>query len=245
MWTMRSSIYDHESVMSVELKRRGPGRPRDLVKLQAILDEAYVLFLERGIAATTMDAVAERACVSKMTVYANFRDKPALVAAVFDRRIKAEPVLDLSVGADLSSSLERLIEFGELIASGCNRPEVIRMHRLMEEGADQHRRLAATFYAAGLGKMVQRVAIFLKDLSARGFLSISEPELAADQLVASWLGMSWRRQSLGIAGPPSPDEIAKRVRYAVGTLVRAWSAGRRVGRAENLAGGRKSHVFTE
>jgi hypothetical protein len=115
----------------------------------------------------------------------------------------------------------------------------------MEEGADQHRRLAATFYTAGLGKMVQRVAIFLKDLRARGFLSINEPELAADQLVASWLGMSWRRQSLGIAGPPSADEIAKRVRYAVGTLVRAWSAGRRVGRAENLAGGRKSHVFTE
>ena len=47
--------------MSVEPKRRGPGRPRDLAKLEAILDAAYELFLERGIAATTMGMVAERA----------------------------------------------------------------------------------------------------------------------------------------------------------------------------------------
>ena len=71
--------------MAGERKRGGRGRPRDLAKLEAILDAAYALFLERGVAATTMDAVAERACVSKMTVYANFQDKPALLSAVFDR----------------------------------------------------------------------------------------------------------------------------------------------------------------
>ena len=43
--------------MSVERNRRGPGRPRDLAKREAILDAAYALFLERGIAPTTMDAV--------------------------------------------------------------------------------------------------------------------------------------------------------------------------------------------
>jgi hypothetical protein len=47
-------------------------------------------------------------------------------------------------------------------------------------------------------------------------------KLAAEQLVASWLG-GVVRQSLGLAGPPSADAIAKRVRYAVDTLVRAWS----------------------
>ena len=74
--------------MSIERKPGGRGRPRDPAKLEAILDAAYDLFLDRGIAATPMDLVAERAGVSKMTVYANFQDKPALLAAVFDRRIK-------------------------------------------------------------------------------------------------------------------------------------------------------------
>src|ERR1700730_19246904 len=99
--------------MSVEHKRRGRGRPADLDKLESILDAAYDLFFDRGIAATPMDLVAERAGVSKMTVYANFRDKPALLAAVFDRRIKSMHVLDLAVGPDLNSSVERLVELGE------------------------------------------------------------------------------------------------------------------------------------
>ena len=216
---------DHESVMSVERKRRGPGRPRDLTKLEAILDAAYALFLERGIAATTMDAVAQRASVSKMTVYANFRDKPALLAAVFDRQIKSIPVLDISVGADLDSSIKRLVDLGEALVPMCTQREVIRMTRLMAECSDENPRLAATFYAAGRGKVLKRIAAFLKALTARGFLSIKDPEIAAEQLFASWLGMGVLRQSLGLDVPPSADAIAKHVRYAVDTMVRAWARG--------------------
>ena len=208
--------------MSVERKRSGPGRPRDLAKLEAILDAAYALFLERGVAATTMDAVAERASVSKMTVYANFRDKPALLSAVFDRRIKLMHAFDLAVGPDLNSSVERLVELGELVASTASRPEIIRMIRLITEHADEHPRLAAAFYTAGRGRLLKQIAAFLKTLTRRGFLSIKDPELAAEQLVVSWLTSSGG-QSFGLAGPPSADAIAKRVRYSVETLVRAWS----------------------
>ena len=187
------------------------------------MEAAYALFLERGITATTMDAVAERASVSKMTVYANFRDKPALLSAVFGRRIKLMHVFDLAVGPDLNSSVERLVELGEQVASISGQPEVIRMVRLITEHADEHPRLAAAFYNAGRGALLKQIAAFLKALTRRGFLSIKDPELAAEQLVASWLG-NFRRQGLGLVGPPSADAIAKRVRYSVDTLVRAWSA---------------------
>lgn len=226
--------------MSGERKRRGPGRPRDLAKLEAILEAADALFHECGIAATTMDAVAERASVSKMTVYANFRDKPALLAAVFDRRIKATPVPDLSVGPDLKSSVERLVEAGEAVVSVVTRPENVRMSLLMAESANDHPRLAAAFYRAGRGQLLRRIAAFLKTLTARGFLSINDPELAAEQLVASWFGMTERRQSLGLAGPPSAAAIAKSVRYAVDTMVRAWSTGAEAAGADKA--GRKKKV---
>jgi TetR/AcrR family transcriptional repressor of mexJK operon len=227
-----SLIRDRESAMSLERKRRGPGRPRDLAKLQAILDAAYALFLERGIAATTMDSIAERASVSKMTVYANFADKPALLKAAFDHRKKTLQLPDLPVGSDLNFSLERLAEFGELIVSSCTRPEVIRMTRLMVESADEHPRLAAMFYNAGRGEMVERVAAFLKNLTERGVLWTKDPELAAEQLIGSWLGMSPLRQSLGLAGPLSRDAIAKRVCYGIDTMVRAWSTGAEGGSAD-------------
>ena len=216
----------HESVMSVERKPRGRGRPRDLAKLEAIVDAAHDLFLDRGIAATPMDLVAERAGVSKMTVYANFRDKPALLAAVFDRRIKTMRLPDLPVGSTLNLSLERLAEFGELTVSLLTRPEVVKETRRMatECAADQPR-LAAMFYTAGRGEILKRVAVFLKGLNERGVLAIDDPELAAEELIGAWLGMTEVRQSLGLAGPPSSKAIAKRVRYAIDTLVRAWSTG--------------------
>jgi TetR/AcrR family transcriptional repressor of mexJK operon len=142
---------------------------------------------------------------------------------VFDRKIKLMHVNDLAVGPDLNSSVKRLVELGELVASIASQPEVVRMVRLMMECADEHPRLAAAFYAAGRGKLLKQIAAFLKALNRRGFLSIKHPELAAEQLVVSWLG-GLGRQSLGLAGPPSADAIAKRVRYGVDTLVRAWSA---------------------
>jgi TetR/AcrR family transcriptional repressor of mexJK operon len=210
------------SIMSIHPKRRGPGRPRDLAKLEAILEAAYALFLERGITATTMDAVADRASVSKMTVYANFRDKPALLSAVLDRRLKSLHIFDLAVGPNLNSSVERLVELGERIASVACQPGHTRMVRLITACADEHPRLAATFYA-GRGKLLKQIAAFLKALTKRGFLSIKDPELAAEQLVALWLG-TFRSENLGLVDPPSADAVAKRVRYAVDTLVRAWPA---------------------
>jgi TetR/AcrR family transcriptional repressor of mexJK operon len=209
--------------MSVERKRRGRGRPRDPAKLEAIFDAAYDLFLDRGIAATPMDLVAERAGVSKMTVYANFRDKPTLLAAVFDHRRKTMRLPDLPVGSNLNLSLERLAEFGELVVSELTRPEVVRETRVMAECAADQSRLANVFYTAGRGEILKRVAVFLRGLNERRVLAIDDPELAAEQLIGAWLGMAELRQSLGVAGPPSSNAIAKRVRYAIDTLVRAWS----------------------
>jgi len=227
--------------MSVEHKPRGRGRPRDPAKLEAILDAAYELFLDRGIAATTMDLVAERAGVSKMTVYANFQDKPALLAAVFDRRRKIMRLPDLPVESSLNLSLERLAEFGELVVSVLTRPEVVRGTWLMavECAADQPR-LATAFYTAGRGEILKRVTAFLKGLTEQRVLAIDDPELAADQLIGAWVGMSELRQSLGVAGPPSSKAVAKRVRYAIDTLVRAWSTGAEPSGADKTRKGAQS-----
>lgn len=48
---------------------RGRGRPRSEARKQAILRAAFDLLGERGLEATSMDAVADRAGVSKATIY--------------------------------------------------------------------------------------------------------------------------------------------------------------------------------
>lgn len=54
------------------------GRPRSQQAHTAILDAAAALMLERGLAAVSMDAVAERAGVSKATIYRWWPTKEAL-----------------------------------------------------------------------------------------------------------------------------------------------------------------------
>ncbi len=53
---------------------------------QRVLDAAEELFFTRGIAATPIDAVLERAGVSSATLYRGYPSKEALVAAALDRR---------------------------------------------------------------------------------------------------------------------------------------------------------------
>lgn len=203
--------------------RRCRGRPRDLNKREAILEAAGALFLERGIAATTMESVAERAKASKMTLYSHFPDKPALLGAVFERNLKRIRLPDLSERSGLSP-LERLTDFGERLVGFLTRPEIVRTGRVMAASADDFPALAAAFYAAGPGAVLSKLAPYLGALDESGAIAVPDPELAAEQLAAAWLGVSQLKQSLGVSAPPSPPEIALRVRLATETMLRGWGA---------------------
>jgi TetR/AcrR family transcriptional regulator, mexJK operon transcriptional repressor len=218
---MSTKSADHDSAISAPPIRRSRGRPRDLQKREAILAAASDLFFERGILATTMDAVAERAAVSKMTVYAHFADKPALLSAAFSRVHESFRLPELADGEDLKSSIEHLNDFGEQLVAFLTRPEIVKSARMMAESADQYPDLAAAFYAAGPARMLNKVASFLRSLGEHGLLAIGDPELAAEQLIAAWLGLSQLQQSLGVANPPAGEAISKRVRFATQAMLRA------------------------
>ena len=71
--------------------RRPPRRPPvedEAEQLgERILDAATALFFTAGYGATTIEAVAKRARISKRTFYHRFDDKPALFSAVVHRTI--------------------------------------------------------------------------------------------------------------------------------------------------------------
>ena len=192
-------------------------------KRELILAAAGALFFERGILATTMDLVAERAGVSKMTVYAHFADKPALLTAVFNRAHERFRLPELANGEDLKTSVEYLNDFGEQVVAFLTRPQLIKSAQMMAESAAEHPALAAAFYAAGPEKMLGKVTSFLRSLGERNLVTIDDPALAAEQLIAAWLGLSQLRQSLGVANPPSKKAISHRVRRATHDMMRAWA----------------------
>lgn len=64
----------------VTASKRGPGRPPDLAKRQAILDATLEVLAEVGYTSMTIDAVAQRAGSNRVLVYRVWDSKLALAA---------------------------------------------------------------------------------------------------------------------------------------------------------------------
>lgn len=64
----------------VTASKRGPGRPPDLAKRQAILDATLEVLAEVGYTSMTVDAVAQRAGSNRVLVYRVWDSKLALAA---------------------------------------------------------------------------------------------------------------------------------------------------------------------
>ena len=83
-----------------------------------LLDTATELFYTEGIAATGVDKVVARAGVSKPTLYAHFRSKDELVAAVLERRHNERvATLDAWVRAHADRPRERLLAVFDWLAT--------------------------------------------------------------------------------------------------------------------------------
>jgi AcrR family transcriptional regulator len=71
-----------ESHVSAEVEsRRGPGRPRDVRRDEAILRATFEILLAEGYQGLTIESVAARAGVGRPTIYRRWPSKPALVVA--------------------------------------------------------------------------------------------------------------------------------------------------------------------
>jgi AcrR family transcriptional regulator len=65
--------------------RKKPQQERSIQRLEAILEAAIELFVEKGIAETTMSEIAQRAGISIGSLYQFFPQKAAVIKAVHDR----------------------------------------------------------------------------------------------------------------------------------------------------------------
>lgn len=69
---------------------RRPGQARTRLARRAVVEAARGLFLERGYAATTIDAISDRSDVPPATVYRLFPGKLGILAAVLDTSIAGD-----------------------------------------------------------------------------------------------------------------------------------------------------------
>ena len=206
---------------------RRRGRPKDLGKRDAILDAASRLFLAHGFAGTSMEAVAERAGVSKITVYAHFSDKDTLFSAMIRARCEAYNRPErFALYADLPPR-EALTEMGRNFLALLLDPEVLRLYRVISAEAESRPKVARLFYEAGPERAIALFADYFRRAAARGHFAIDDPAKVADDTLSLLKGKLHFRATLNLRPRAAPAEVAAHVERVVELILRAHDPARR------------------
>jgi len=199
-----------EAEQGAGVRPRGHGgRPSRLESAQLsdrILDVATALFLGDGFGATSIEAVARRAGISKRTFYHRFRGKEVLFEAVVRRLIERwTPPLDATLfeGSSLAETLRRA---GEYMLGVALTPEALALHRVVIAEATRFPGLARILHELGAATGIERIARVLEPRIASGELRAMDPQFAAEQFILMVVSGP-RRRALGLGTLLSPSEL--------------------------------------
>ncbi|MGE5269605.1 MAG: TetR/AcrR family transcriptional regulator, partial [Thiohalocapsa sp.] len=202
--------------------RRGPGgRPSRLQSAQLsdrILDVATALFLGQGYGATSIEAVARHAQISKRTFYHRFRGKEVLFEAVVRRLIERwTPRFDrdLLEGAGLADTLRRA---AERMLKAALTPEALALHRIAITEATRFPALARILHDLGAAAGIERIAGYLETRAAAGEIRPIDSRFAAEQFIMMVVTVP-RRRALGLGAPFGAGEREKWIEETVALFV--------------------------
>ncbi|MFC4335932.1 TetR/AcrR family transcriptional regulator [Salininema proteolyticum] len=168
-----------------------PGRRRQSeAKRAAVLDAAEALFVSDGYEVTSVDAIAERAGVSKRTVYDHFGDKQNLFRIVLGRANDAMVATmrsaideELAEGLDLRDAL---CAFAERVATETFPMSTYAVFRRLNSQAPLGSPLREDWRERREGMLEKRFAEYAAD----GELKLSDPHRAVQHFVALTLRLA-------------------------------------------------------
>ena len=202
-----------------DFRRSLRGRPPDPRKREAILEAARRQFLARGYDAS-LEAVALDAQVSRQTIYNLYGGKDELFVAVLANRAE-QLTQPLGSASEAVGPRAVLTELGRRFGAAFLSVESVQFQRAVLACAQRFPRLAKSFYEAGPGKTLARLATYVAAETRRGRLAAADPELAAEQFLGMLKGNLHTRlifcEDLRIASA----EMERRVQGCVEAFLKA------------------------
>jgi len=204
-------------------------------KKQAILGAAADAVCRHGFGGACIDDIADRARVSRQTIYNQYGDRNALFSAVVEEvmaRANAS-IFELLAsfpedGADLEDGLVRFLVS---LSRNCivNKDGRFLRKLVQSEGAS-HPELFESWRRHGPLKMTSAVGACLARLSAKGVLAIDDFDLAARQLLA--LGQADIQMQILLGETPDDAELESAARNAARTFLRAFAPVQTSGKSD-------------
>ena len=169
-------------------QKRRPSKPKFRRRAEArkdeVLDAALELFTEKGFAATRVDDIAQKAGISKGTIYLYFDSKEALMEGLIERALspialKAIEVID-TVGVDPRIVFKRI---GKLITERLSDPKVFAVPKLIVLESAQFPELAEIYRRDVIDKVLPRVVHLIERQIELGRFRKVDPELAVRSVI--------------------------------------------------------------
>jgi TetR/AcrR family transcriptional repressor of mexJK operon len=213
--------------MNLLARPPGPGRPKDLEKRAAILEAAKDLFTEHGYAGVSMDAIAQAAGVSKLTVYNHFEDKQALFVAAIQAKCEAQLPHEIFEAPPPGPVRDQLLAIARAFVALMSSREAVQLQRTLVTEGRADPALPRLFYEAGPHRTLEEFAAYLAARTREGVLDVPDVQRAAGHFFNLLKGELHMRLLIGCGEPPSADEIEAHACDVVDLFVRAYAPVRR------------------
>lgn len=202
------------------------GRPANEALGQKIVDTACELFVELGFQATTLDKVAQRAKISKLSIYRHFENKEALFSAAIAARCHQFAPQALFENID-GSAQDQLMKVGLSLLRTLLSPDVRGVEAMIMADKTNQNSLSKLHYEAGPAHVIAQIEALLRQMHAKALLNLPDPLQSARLFAALFRGSD----ILIIArfnevGAENDNEIESYCRSAVAMFIAAHSGNK-------------------
>ncbi len=198
------------------------GGARGSVKRDAVVEAATRAFLTQGYEASSMDAIAADANVSKRTVYNHFPGKrelfQAVVSGLYEGFRSADGQSLLSHDQPPEKALPVFLR-SLLVHTG--RPEVRGLLRLVIAEHQRFPELSQDYLEGGKSQAYALLDDYIAAQHARGRLNAPDPHVVATQLLGGMKEVLFWPTMLGLPVTADPERV---IADSVAALLRAYGA---------------------
>jgi TetR/AcrR family transcriptional regulator, mexJK operon transcriptional repressor len=195
---------------------------------RAILAAAQKVFLERGYANASIDAVVELAGGSKATVYQQFGNKEGLLGALVAEG--AEELAHLVHALPLDGALEdSLRAFGKGYLGLIMRPDRLALFRLTIGECGRVPEIGDVFYRTGPQMVAKYMTEFFRGVAGSGLIATTDPERTANQFIHALRGDLYLQNLLNPTRRPTEGELNRHIDFVVDSFLAGVRAKARIG----------------
>lgn len=178
-------------------KRASSGRPIDRNKDIAIIDATRAILMESGVMGVTMEAVAQRACISKATLYSRYQNRHALIDAVLQSQTD-------EFAQSLQSKINHEHDFLQALTQFCwqllqflQSESHICLVKILQSHQQLPPELAKRMFELGPDATCQHLCHWLEQYQCYWYLGQSEPldaKFSTDHLLGMLVGIDMIHQ---------------------------------------------------